>query len=557
MKRGLLTTLLVVSIILIIIILLAGYVYYQFNKEAYVPDNAMLIINLQGNIEDSDNSPLSKVTTLSDLWINISRAKIDNRIKGIVLLISDLSTGFATVDDIGLFLKDFRKSGKKVFAFIKSGGIKEYQLASYSDKVYSFKRGGLMLNGLAIHAMFIKNTLSKLGIEPDFLNIGEYKTGPNMFTKNTMNAPHKESYKKLIDDLFSSSIKIIAKNRDIDEKIVRDTISELVIDNKIYLKRGIIDGLKYEDEIYNKQKYKSISFTTYSGTSSPTPFTGKNKIAVIFAEGEIHTGSSGGKSIFGNKIVGSKTISAYLRSAAKDNSVKAVVLRVNSPGGSPFASDKIRHESELVMKKKPLVISMGDLAASGGYMISLSSNKILSLPQTITGSIGVYGGKFVLKGLYDKAGITKEVLKTTKYADMFSDYRKFSDIEIKKYMNIMKNIYSFFIEETSKSRKMTLKEVEKVAKGRVWAGASAKMLGLVDEFGGLLKSIQIAAKLSGFNDKYGFGIKIMPSKKSLINYLVDAVSSGGISTLQKIRLKIEKYNNFFPAMIMPVKFEIK
>ena len=172
--------------------------------------------------------------------------------------------------------------------------------------------------------------------------------------------------------------------------------------------------------------------------------------------------------MFGGKIMGSDTISSYLRAAAKDDHVKAVVFRVDSPGGSPFASDRIRHEAQLVMKKKPVVISMGSVAASGGYMISLSSSKICALPQTITGSIGVYGGKFVLKGLYEKAGIKKEVVKTSTYADMFSDYRKFSEAERIKYMSIMKNIYDFFIEETSKSRKMKTDEVDKVARGRVW-----------------------------------------------------------------------------------------
>lgn len=557
MKRGLLTTLLVLSIIVIVILLLAGYVYYQFNKEPYIPNNSMLVISLQGDIKDIDSSPISKVTTVRDLWFHIARAKVDKRIKGIILNISDLNTGFATTDDIGHFIKDFRKSGKKVYAFIRSGGIRECQLASYADKSYAFKRGGLILNGLAIHAMFIKNTLSKLGIKPDFLNIGEYKTGPNMFTKNKMTPPHKESYTKLIDDIYESSIEIISKNRGIDKKMLRELISGFITNSEEYVKKGIIDGLKYEDEILGKNKYNKVTFDTYSNTSSPTPYSGKNKIAIIFAEGEIHSGSSGGKSIFGNKIIGSDTISGYLKSAAKNNSVKAVVFRVNSPGGSPFASDRIRHEAELVLKKKPLVISMGDLAASGGYMISLSSSRICSLPQTITGSIGVYGGKFVLKGLYDKAGITKEVVKTTDYADMFSDYREFSISERKKYMSIMDNIYNFFIDETSKSRKMSVDEIEKIAKGRVWSGLTAKKIGLVDKFGGLTQSINLAAKLAGFKESEKFGIKIMPSKKSIIDYLVDTVSGGKVSTLQNIRLSLEKYRNFFPAMILPVRIDIK
>ncbi len=385
MKKGILITLLVITITVIILVLIGGYLYYQINREPFIPDNSFLKIHAGGKIIDNDSSPLSKMVTVRDLWYHIKRAKIDKRIKGILLKISYMQTGFAKVDDFGRLIKDFRQSGKKVYAFIENGGLREYQLATYADKIYAYKRGSLNLNGLAAHAIFLKNSLSKLGIKADFINIGAYKTGPNMFTKDKLTDVHRESLESLVNDIYDSSIKIISENRKIEPEKIEKIIQDFTLDGKRYLEGKFIDALVYEDEILKDKNVKTVSFSTYKETSSPLPYKGKDKIAVIFAQGEIHSGPSGGKSIFGGEILGSDTLVRHLKYARKNKSIKGVVLRVDSPGGSPFASDIVRHESEMLIKKKPLVISMGDLAASGGYRISLSSSKILSLPQSITG----------------------------------------------------------------------------------------------------------------------------------------------------------------------------
>ncbi|MCK4889221.1 MAG: signal peptide peptidase SppA, partial [Candidatus Aminicenantes bacterium] len=403
---------------------------------------------------------------------------------------------------------------------------------------------------------FLKNALTKLGVEADFLNVGSFKTGPNMFTKNEMTKNHRESLTVLIDDIYNSSIKIISENRKVDEQIIRNLIEDLTMDGNKILKSGLVDGLKYEDEIIDEKKEKIVGFSLYKDTKSPLPFKGKNKIAVIFAQGEIHSGHSGGKSFFGSEIMGSDTISKYLRSARKNKSVKGVVFRVDSPGGSPFASDRIRHEAELLMKEKPIVISMSDTAASGGYMISLSSSKILALPQTITGSIGVYGGKFVLKGLYDKVGINKEVVKTSKYANMFSDYRTFNAEERKKYMSVMENIYTLFITEAAKGRKIPASEIKKVAEGRVWSGSRAKNLKLIDEYGGINDAFNEAINLSGLDISKGIGVTIYPRAKSLFDYFIDLLGSGSSSLISTMMSGIEKYKSFFPAMIIPFQIVI-
>jgi len=544
MKKGLLITLLILVIIIIAIGMSVGYIYYQFNHEPNIPDNSFLKIYLSGSIVDYDSSIVKKNITIHDLWFHLNRAKKDKRIKGIFLKLSYLQTGFAKIDDIGRMLKDFRKSGKKVYSFIENGGIRELQLASYTDKIYIYKYGGLALNGLAIHAVFLKNALTKLGVKADFLNIGSYKTGPNMFTKNEMTKNHRESFTTLIDDIYNSSIEIISTNRKVDKNTIRDLIENFTMDGKKIMASGLIDGLKYENEIIDQEKENTINFSIYKETKAPLPYRGKNKIAVIFAQGEIHSGISGGKSLFGNEIMGSDTISKYLRSARNNKSVKGVVFRVDSPGGSPFASDIIRHEAELLMKKKPLVISMSDTAASGGYMISLSSSKIYALPQTITGSIGVYGGKFVLKGLYDKVGINKEIVKTSKYANMFSDYRSFNQDEREKYKAIMQSIYDLFIEKASAGRNISEKEMRIIAEGRVWSGVRAKPIKLIDEFGGLNDAVNEAAALAKLDSSQGFGITIYPHPKSLLDYVLGLLGSDGTDLVSVLRSGIQMYRNF-------------
>ena len=561
MKRAVMIAILIVVIFVLIVALVGGYIYLQFTQEPHIPDETYLKINLMGCIIDSDDAFFSQKLSIRDLWYHIKRAKIDRRIKGIILKISYLDAGFAKIEDIGRILTDFKKSGKKVHAYIEVGGLREYLLATFADKIYVFKGGILFLKGLSAHAVFLKNTLSKIGIKADFLNIGEYKTGPNIYTEDKLTPEHEESLQRLLDDIYESSLKTISKNRKIDYPVIKNLIEESPISNHRLLKAKLIDKIIYEDEVLEKIKtlYKITSFDTYKQTTSPMPYKGKNKIAVIFASGEIHHGNSNRKTLMGNNVMGAETVAKQLRWARKNPSVKAVVLRIDSPGGSGFASDFIRREAELLLKEKPLVISMSDLAASGGYMMALSSSKILALSQTITGSIGVYGGKFVLKGFYDMIGLKKEILKTSKYADMFSDYREFSKAEREKFIEFMKILYRTFVREVSKSRKLKIEAVEKIARGRVWTGKSAIGLKLIDEIGGISEAIDEAKKLAKIPPAERIGIKIYPRKKSFWDF-VSSMFSTKIKVSEdisdKIMEKINLYKRSFPSMMIPYKIQI-
>jgi protease-4 len=562
MKRGILIAILIIVVFIIILVLLGGFVYLQFQQEPHVPDNAYLKIHLSGKIVDNNESLASSALSLRDLFYHLKRAKMDERIKGIILFISGIHSGFSKIEDIGLMIADFKKSGKKVVSFIESGGLIDYTLSTYGDEIFVLKGWDLFLKGLASEAIFIKNTLSKLGIQAEMYHIGEYKTAANMFTRNEMTPEHQESIQTLLDDIYQSVLIGIASRRNLKLEDLQKLMDQAPLTNDDYLKAGLIDRSLYEDEILKneKSKYKIIDFNTYKETSSPKPYKGTKKIALIFASGEIHLGksSSGDNSFFSSNLLGSETLGKQLDLVRKNPSCKAAVLRIDSPGGSALASEVIRRKIELLKKKKPLVISMSDLAASGGYWISLSGSRILAHPQTITGSIGVVGGKFVLKELYDTIGVNKEIIKTSRYADMFSDYKLFTPAEKQKFMDLMSRIYQSFKKLVSVKRNLSPNQVEKIARGRVWSGIRAKQLELIDQHGGLLEAIKQAKKLARIPESEKIGLQIYPKKKSLLDTLLELVGmrTKSFSLVQNIETKLQQYQRFFPALLMPYTIHI-
>jgi len=571
MKKGFFVGILLFIIVVLIFVAIGGFFYLKLNEEPSVPVNTVLKIDLSGKVNDNNSSYLDKGVSIRDLFYQIKRAKIDKRIKAIYIKISDFYAGFAKTEDIGLMLNDFKKSGKKVYAYIETGGLREFYLASFADKIYLFKGGYFHLNGLAGEAMFLKDTLSKIGVEAQLFHRGDYKTASNMFMENDITEPHREALKTLLDDVFESTLKRIAENRNIKFEKIKSLINELSVSNEPYKKIGLVDYIGYEDEVVKEiteGNKKLFSFNTYTETTKPLPFKGKKKIAVIFAAGEIHSGRSGGKSLFGNEILGSSTLVAQLKSARLDKNVKAVVLRIDSPGGSAIASEVIRREAFLIAKKKHLVISMSDVAASGGYWISLASSSVFALNQTITASIGVVTGKFVLKGFYDKIGVKKTIIKTSDYADIYTDYKKFDERELKKINENLDYIYNEFVNLVSKNRGIKREKLVKsqdasikpIAEGRVWTGVRAIKLKLIDKIGGLYDAVNEAKKLAGINENEDCGVSIYPKKPTLMGLIMSYLGGGGQSFIlspKEITRQLSVYNKFFPALVMPYSFEIK
>jgi protease IV len=562
MKRGCLITILVVVVVLLALFIVGGFIYMQFTAEPYVPEQGYLQINLGGPLPDSATPSFPKLgaqpVSVRDLWYQLERARVDRRVKGVAVKIAYLQCGFAKIEEIGRLLQSFKQSQKPVLAYIEDGGLHDYYLASFADKVLVNQGSMLTLNGIAAEAMFLKNTLNKLGVKPEIFHIGDYKTAANTFTEDHMTPAHRESYSVLLADISNAIVDGIARNRKLDRNAVQRVLNESPLPAERYLREKWFDALCYEDQItsYFKSEYSRIDFKTYCKTTAPEPFSGPNQIAVIFAGGEINSGASGGQSLFGGDVLGSDTVARELAQVRKSSAIKAVVLRIDSPGGSAVASDVMLREAQLLADKKPLVISMSDLAASGGYWLAMAGARILAQPETLTGSIGVVHGKFVLKGLYDTIGVTKEMIRTTPNAGMYSDYEAFTPQEKEKVIAAMNGVYDQFLEKVAKNRKKTKAEVDKIGQGRVWSGSAALRLNLIDALGGLPEAIAEARKLAKLPANENIGIRMYPVKKDLWDLILE-LGDVEVKSPVDIEAKLKPYAHFFPALISPYQINLR
>ena len=479
-----------------------------------VPENSVLVLKISGDMPDyapEDNTAkllgINQPMSFTSLLMQLRKAKVDNRVGAVLLDIDFPQMGWAKADELRGAIKDFRASGKPIYSFMEFGLNKEYYIASATEKVFVPPAGDLYVNGLAAQAMFFRGSLDKLGVEPDFIKIGAYKTAPNQFTEKEMTKEQREVTNALLDEFMGRFKTAIAEDRQLSPENVEAIINTAPHHAPEAQQLKLIDGAVYRDQIdedfKNRLGYKQDDkLRTVDGKDyrevSPDSLglnTGE-KIAVIYASGTITSGKSS-SGTFGGENVGSDTIVDAVNQAANDNSIKAIVLRVDSPGGSSLASDVMWHALENAKAKKPLVVSMGDVAASGGYYIACNANKIVAEPTTITGSIGVFTGKPVLKGTYDWLGVTSEYILRGENAGIFRETEKWTDGERAKMTEqISKVYYNDFVPKVAEGRGKTVEEVNAVGQGRVWTGTQAKQIGLIDEFGGLEKAIEVAKNLA-------------------------------------------------------------
>jgi protease-4 len=480
-----------------------------------VENNSVLVLRLAGDLPDFvPEEPVAKFfgiqqqQSFSNVLTQLRKAKIDNRISGVVLDIDFPSIGWAKADELRDAVKEFRTSGKPVYAYMEIGTNREYYLATSADKIFLPPPGDLYVNGFAAEAMFYKGSLDKLGIETDVIQIGpKYKNAPDQYTKKEMGEGQREVINALIDEYYGRMANAIVESR---HKNASDIDS--IIDNAPYnatqaKELGLIDGALYRDQVYDELKnrlgYKEDDrLRTISGIQYrdiPSDSLGLNKgdrVAVVYASGAINIGHSS-NSPLGGQMVGSDTIVKAVNDAAADNSIKAIVLRVDSPGGSALASDLMWKAIEDAKAKKPVVVSMSDVAASGGYYISCNANKIVAEPSTITGSIGMFLGKPVLRGFYDWLGVTNQYVTKGKNAGIFKETEHWTPEEKAKMTESANHVYyDNFVPKVAKGRNKTNEEVDTLGQGRVWTGTQAKANGLIDEFGGLEKAIDIAKQLA-------------------------------------------------------------
>lgn len=472
----------------------------------------------------------------------IRHAAEDDKIAGILLEAPFIMAGFAAVDDIRTELDNFRGSGKFLFAYSELYTEGGYYLASVADSVFlNPDQSVFEFDGINLERTFLKRMFDKLGIEAYVFKTGDFKDAFEPFTEEKMNPRAKEHLNQLINALYGNILKNVARSRNMEvDEVARISKGALAIGAEDALDLGLVDVLAYRDEVYDilrqktglegDAKLKTVSYGGYRKSYKDKP-TSKNRIAVIMADGEI----IGGKGEIG--MVGSERFAEEISKARKDSKIKAIVLRVNSPGGGALASDVIWREIELAAAEKPVIASMGDVAASGGYYLAMACDTIVVQPNTITGSIGVTAFMFnVEKLMSDKIGLTTDQVKTGDHSDLYSMSRPKTPQQIQMLQMRTNEAYASFLEKAAKGRNMGVEQLEPLAGGRVWTGEQALQLGLADLFGDLDRAIEIAAEKAGISGD--FRLRYYPVQKDPIEELISRLSGDMETRIARNRLGI-------------------
>lgn len=546
------TGFIVVTIIgFLILVGIISAIVSSTSKEVVIKDNSVLLLKLNTQIVDrAPNDPFqnfefpgfegSKRMGLDDIIDAIDKAKQEDKIKGIYLRTDNIMAGYAAVDEIRNALIAFKKeSGKFIYAYSENYTQKAYYLGSVADSVFINPEGMLMFTGIASQREFYKNALDKLGIEMQVVRHGKFKAAVEPFMLDHMSDENREQVETYIGSLWSNVLKSISTSRNIsveklnqiaDENMMFRATSEL-------LAYQLVDSIVYEDQILDFLREKtgtkpnkeinahSVSDMKQVVKKRSEKGLAKDKIAIIYGAGEIGMGSTS----FGSESISGPDLAREIRKARTDSTIKAIVFRVNSPGGSALASELIWREIKLTSAVKPVVVSMGELAASGGYYIACAANSIVANPTTLTGSIGVFGMIPNTQELFEKKlGINTEVVKTNKLSDMPSISRKMTVTERALLQNMVENVYTTFVNHVAEGRNLTYEQVDEIGQGRVWTGENAKELGLVDVLGDLNDAVKIAEELAGLEH---YRIVKLPKLKDPFEELMS-----GFSTKMKMRV---------------------
>ncbi len=542
-----------VILIFVLVGAIAGLASKGKKQEVNAETNSILKLNLNYAIPErtSNNSfenfnfqtfESKNDAGLDDILKNIKKAAADDNVKGIYLELGINMNSFATLEEIRNELIAFKKSKKFVIAYGELADQKSYYLCSVADKVYLNPAGELVLNGLSSNVMYLKNMFEKIGVNPELIRHGKFKSAGEPLIADKMSDANREQISSYLGSLYHTMVNGIATARKKQISEVENIIDQLLIQHpEDAVKLGMADGLKYDDEIEtefkkligNDENLKFITLEKYSNTPNINVSTSEDKIAIIYCDGEIVSGESG------DDNMGSETIAKAIKKVRLDDKYKAIVLRINSPGGSAMASDVIWREVVLAKKAKPVIVSMGSVAASGGYYIAAPADVIVAEPNTITGSIGVFGLMINAKELLNnKLGINVETVKFGEYADLGSIDRPLTTAERAIIQRGVDRIYDDFITKVAEGRKLNKEQVDSIAQGRVWAAIDAKKIGLVDEFGGLDKAIAIAKTKAKITD---YRIINFPEMKDPIETLISDMSGQASMFLTKRSLTAEQF----------------
>jgi protease-4 len=519
-----------------------------------VPNNSLLVLKVEGDLPDySPENSFGKLfgqdkPSFTSLLTQLRKAKVDTRIGAVLLDVDSPSVGWGKADELREAIADFKKAGKPIYSYMETGANKDYYIATATDKIYLPPSGDLYVNGFAANVMFYRGSLDKIGVEPDFIQIGKYKNAPDQYMRKDMSEGHREVMNAILDDYYNRFTSTIAETRKKSPEDVKALIDSAPFNAVKAKEVGLIDDAIYRDQVFEQikkqlgyredDKISAVSGSEYR--EIPSDSLGLNKgeeVAVIYASGAIVSGrsSNGG---FNGEMAGSDTLVRAINNAAEDKGIKAIVLRVDSPGGSALASDLMWHAIENAKAKKPIVVSMSDMAASGGYYNSCNANKIVAEPSTLTGSIGIFMGKMNVRGLYNWLGVSNEYVMRGKNSGIFREAEKWTPEERAKMEESTKGIYyDSFVPKVAKGRGKTNEEVDSMAQGRVWTGFQAKEKGLVDEFGGLEKAIDVAKELAQLPADKDVKRVIFPEARPFFEELLD--TSGASAKEQKQEILLE------------------
>ena len=518
-----------------VLVSMAGVVVtYVFSRGGpSVETNSVLWLRVPATLgeREPDNvfgQLLGRRDTVGSVVEALRKAKVDDRISAVVLLPSYQPALWGKVQEIRDAVLDFKESTKPIVAYLEFGMGQAYYLATACDEIFLTPSSPLNLVGVASYELFLREALDKVGVEADMIAAGDYKTAVNLYTETTMTPEQREMAESLNREFYDQLVEGIAKQRELEPSVVRALIDDGPFLAEDAQRRGLIDAVVYEDQVLDGLPVGDdptvLDFASYRNVAPDG--LGLNtgpRLAVVYAEGTINFGGNA-VDIQGGQTVGSEALVRAVRAARDDPSIEAIVLRIDSPGGVAIAADIMWRELVLARAEKPLIASMSDLAASGGYYIAAPAHAIVAQPGTLTGSIGAYGGKYVLGGAFDKVGVNMEAVTDGAQADLFSPATRFSDAGRVAMQSQLDATYERFLQIVAEGRGMTRDEVHAVAQGRVWTGRQAKKNGLVDELGGLRRAVALAKEKAGIPADREVRLVPFPRSRTFFEQINDSFS---------------------------------
>jgi protease IV len=526
---GVLVGVLVAVVGIVIIVLVIGRL--AASKQPTIAADSVLVLTLEDDIPEVPPVdillpflPSQGVPTVRDVWASLRAAATDNRIKAVVLQPQNLSIGWGKLQEFHEELVAFKASGKPLYALLRAPRTREYYLASVADKIFLSPEDMLDVKGLLVEAVYLKGTLDKLGINMQVDHMGRYKDAGDIFTRSNMSPETREVLSQVLDQLYGDFCSTVGQGRHKSADEVKALIDQGPFLASKAKAAGLVDELGYEDQVYAALKKKlgrgELNKTNIKNYFRAVPGSG-DRIALLVGSGEIQRGEPD-NAVSNPDVISASAFARTIRLVRNDGSIKGVILRIDSPGGDASASDEILHELKLLSGAKPLVVSMSDLAASGGYYMSITGDPIVSYPNTITGSIGVLYVKPNVRDLYSKLGIQEDLLTRGKLADLDSESQPLSDAGRQKLHESIEATYVSFVSKVAAARKKSYDQIDPIAQGRVWMGAQAVQNGLVDQLGGLNRAIAMVRQRANLPATGKTNLIIYPPRRTLFDVLTSS-----------------------------------